>query len=86
MSRALYQSVLALAQQQIGHSDDAQAALAEASQLIARLKEAPGQRIHHDLLIAEILYRKAECKINGKKEPQRPAEPDTTPMDDDDDR
>jgi tetratricopeptide (TPR) repeat protein len=63
---ALNLSVLAMAQHELQHADEAQASLVEASQLIPRLNEYPGNKGHQDLLIAEILFREAEAKINGQ--------------------
>jgi hypothetical protein len=48
------------------HHDEAQTALALAEQLITRLKADPSNRGHHDLLMAKILFREAETKINGR--------------------
>jgi tetratricopeptide (TPR) repeat protein len=69
LSQALNLAVLALAQHELGHSEEAATALAEASQLITRLKENPNNKGHHDLRIAEILFREAAAKINGKTGP-----------------
>ena len=73
-SHALNLAVLALAQHELGHPDEAAAALAKASQLITRLKETPNNKIHHDVLIAEILLREAAAKINGSDKPKPSAE------------
>jgi hypothetical protein len=48
------------------HHDEAQTALALAEQLITRLKADPSNRGHHAPLMAEILFREAETKINGR--------------------
>ena len=73
-SHALNLAVLALAQHELGHPDEAAAALAEASQLITRLKETPNNKIHPDLLIAEVLIRESETKISGSDESKPAAE------------
>ncbi len=80
-SHALNLAVLALAQQELGHPDEAAAALAEASQLITRLKETPNNKIHPGLLIAEILLREAETKTSGSDE-SKPSERKATSFDD----
>jgi hypothetical protein len=64
-TRALNLAVLALAQHQLQHPLEAQAALKEALQLIASLRELPDQKNHHDVLIAEILIREAQTIIKG---------------------
>ncbi|MBL6706005.1 MAG: hypothetical protein ISQ06_07835, partial [Planctomycetaceae bacterium] len=74
-------AVLALAQHELGHPDEAAAALAEASQLITRLKETPNNKIHPGLLIAEILLREAETKTSGSDE-SKPSERKATSFDD----
>jgi hypothetical protein len=79
-SHALNLAVLALAQQELGHPDEAAAALAEASQLIIRLKETPNNKIHPGLLIAEILLREAETKTSGSDE-SKPSERKVTSSD-----
>ena len=66
LSRAFNLSVLAMAHHELQHLDDAQTAFGEAAQLITRLNQDPSNKGHHDLLIAEILFREAEAKINGK--------------------
>ena len=53
-SHAMNLAVLAMAQHELDHPDEAAAALAEASQLITRLRENPNNQGHHDLQIAEI--------------------------------
>lgn len=75
---ALNEAVLALAQHQLQHPDEARTALEEVSQLIARLKASPARKGDHDLLIAEILFREAEVRINGTTEPEPPNDA-TTP-------
>lgn len=66
--RSFNQAVLAMAHMELNHPDEAKAALAEASQIITRLTIDPSNKGHHDLLIAEILFREAEATINGKKD------------------
>ena len=63
-AHAINLAVLALAQHQLKHPDEARKALDEASQVIRSLQAI--DKNHHDLLIAEILYREAEVTINGK--------------------
>ena len=67
-AHALNLAVLAMAQHELKHPDEARIALEEASQLVTRLHAA--NKNHHDLLIAEILFREAETLINGKPEPK----------------
>jgi WD40 repeat protein/tetratricopeptide (TPR) repeat protein len=62
LTHALSLAVLALAEHQLNHPTEAKKALAEASQVIKRLEAIDGNS--HDLLIAEILFREAEAKIN----------------------
>jgi WD40 repeat protein/serine/threonine protein kinase/tetratricopeptide (TPR) repeat protein len=64
-------AVLALAKHQLKLPLEAQKALKEASQVIASLQEVPDQRIHHDVMIAEILVREARAIINGETQ-QKP--------------
>lgn len=71
VSHAFNLALVAAAQHQLQHPDEARKALEEALLVITRLKEDPGQRINHDLLIAEILFREAEAKINGSGEPSK---------------
>jgi tetratricopeptide (TPR) repeat protein len=66
VAHATNQAILALAQHELGKSDEAKAALAEATLLITSLNKDPSNIHRHDLLIAEILFREAESKINGK--------------------
>ena len=68
-THAMSLAVLALAQHKLNHSDEARTALAEASRVITRLKENPGNIGHPDLLIADILRREAETLINGQTKP-----------------
>ena len=61
-----FQQVFSLPKQgesvELNHPDEAQSALAEASRIIA----SPGNDGGYNWLHAEILYREAETKINGK--------------------
>ena len=59
-----------MAQHQLGKAGEAKTALEDASQLITRLKEDPVWKGDHDLLIAEILFHKAEALMNGKEQPK----------------
>jgi tetratricopeptide (TPR) repeat protein len=68
LARPFNQAVLAMAHMELNHPDEAKAALAEATLLITQLNKDPDKKGHHDLLIAEILFREAEAKINGKKD------------------
>jgi len=61
--RALNLSILAMAHDDLGHSEAASDALQEASQLVVNLQTASGSRQHPDLLIAQILLREAEAKL-----------------------
>jgi predicted Zn-dependent protease len=65
-AHAINLAVLAMAQHQLQHSDEAWKALEEASQLITRFKEDPNKKGDHDMLIAELLFREAESLIKGK--------------------
>ncbi|MEI6538259.1 MAG: hypothetical protein WCO86_01850, partial [Planctomycetota bacterium] len=67
-NHALNLAVLALAQHQLKHPDEARQALDEAAEVIQRLQAI--DRNDHDLLYAEILYREANALINGKEAPQ----------------
>ncbi len=71
-AHAMNLAVLALAQHQLQHPDEARKALEEASQLVIHLKDDSKNKGHHDLLIAQILLREAEAKITGKAEPTPP--------------
>ncbi len=62
-------AVLALAEHQLHHPDEARTALKEASQLITRLKANLAKGSHFDLQIAEILYREAEAKMGDEPNP-----------------
>lgn len=72
--RAMNQAILAMAQHELKHSDAAGRALDGASQLIAGLRELPGSRMHPDLMIAEILFREAEVRIQGSDSPSTKAD------------
>ena len=63
---ALNLAILALAHHQLNHSKEAEKALAEGMLLNQRLKGDPNNRVHHDMLIPELLFREAEALINGK--------------------
>ncbi|MFN7732930.1 MAG: protein kinase domain-containing protein [Pirellula sp.] len=64
-AHAMNLAVLALAQHELGRTDEARTALAEAAQLIGQQKEDPNIKGNHDLLIAEILFREAAATIGG---------------------
>jgi hypothetical protein len=70
VAHAMNVVVRAVAQHQLGQTDKARTAFEEATQLITRLNEDPGQKGDHNLLIAEILFHEAEALINGKPEPE----------------
>ncbi len=65
-AHAMNLAVLAMAENSLDHPDKARTALQESSQLISRLKTNSDNKGHHDLLIAEILFREAKAKINGQ--------------------
>jgi tetratricopeptide (TPR) repeat protein len=65
-THAMSLAILALAQHKLNHSDEARTALGEASRVITRLKEHPGNKDHPDLLIAEILRREAATLIDAQ--------------------
>ncbi len=67
-AHALNLAVLALAQHQLQHPDEARKALDEASQVIQRLQAI--DKNHHDLLIAEILSQGAEASMKEKEQPK----------------
>lgn len=69
VTHAFNLALVAAARHQLQHPDEARKALEEALLVITRLKEDPGVRIDHDLLIAEILFREAETLIKGKARP-----------------
>jgi eukaryotic-like serine/threonine-protein kinase len=62
-------AVLAMAQHQLRHPDEARQAFDEASQLITRLREDRGKKGDHDVLIAQILFREAEEMLGAKRNP-----------------
>ena len=68
LARPFIQAVRAMAHMELNHTGEAKAALAKAKQLITSLKEDPVKKDQHDTLIAEILIREAEAKINGKND------------------
>ncbi|MHB0961334.1 MAG: nSTAND1 domain-containing NTPase [Pirellulaceae bacterium] len=68
-AHALNLAVLAMAQHQLQHPDEARRALEEVSQVITRLEEASNYKVDHDLLIGEILFREAQSLIHGKPDP-----------------
>jgi len=76
-AHAMNLTILAMAQHELQHPDEARIAVEEATQLIERLRA--GDRNHHDLLIAEILFREAEALIDGTTKP-KPADDATTPQ------
>lgn len=59
------QAVLAMAHHNLDQANDAKVALEKASELITTLNKA-GNKGASDLLIAEILFREADAKINRK--------------------
>lgn len=59
-------SLVTAALRQLDHPDEARSALDEAKQLIIRLQADETKDEHHDLRFAEILFREAEAKLNGK--------------------
>ncbi|MGH7138306.1 MAG: hypothetical protein ACREHD_21360, partial [Pirellulales bacterium] len=71
-AHALNLAVLALAQHQLKHSDEACRALEEAVQVTDRLQADANNKGNHDLLIAQILLREAEALMNGQP-PSKPA-------------
>lgn len=68
-AHALNLAVLAMAQHQLRHPEEARRALDETSQLINRLQADDKIKGDHDLLIAQVLFREAEALINGKTKP-----------------
>lgn len=62
-THALNLAVLAMAQHQLQHPDEARRALDEASQLITRLREDPRKKGEHDVLIAQIMLAEAEAVL-----------------------
>jgi WD40 repeat protein/tetratricopeptide (TPR) repeat protein len=66
MPHALNLAVLAMAQHQLQHPDEARLALAEAVELTDRPQSEAGSNGDFDLLIAQILLREAQTLINGK--------------------
>jgi WD40 repeat protein/Flp pilus assembly protein TadD len=60
-AHALNLAILAMAQHELQHPNEAHDAVEEAAQVIERLRT--GDRNHHDLLIAEILLQEAEALL-----------------------
>ena len=67
-AHAMNLAILAMAQHELQHPDEASMAIEEAELLLKRLQA--GGRDHHDVLIAEILFREAEALMNGKEQPK----------------
>lgn len=67
-AHAMNMALLALAQQQRKHPEEARRALDEASQVINRL-QADARRRDHDLQIAQILFREADALLNAPTKP-----------------
>lgn len=63
-------AVRSLAQHQLGQQEEARSDLDQASQLVNRLQRFANNQGHQDLLIAQILLREAETKINGQAKPK----------------
>ena len=55
-------SVLALSQHQLGHTEKSRRAIEELSQHIAQ-EQASSQDLHHDTLIAEVLFQETKAKL-----------------------
>jgi tetratricopeptide (TPR) repeat protein len=70
LTHALNLAVLAMAQHQLQHPDEARRALAEAVELTDRPQSDAGSNGDFDLLIAQILLREAQALINGKTQPK----------------
>ncbi len=78
-------AVLALAEHQPRHTEKSQLALRELSQGLTQ--EWPASwNVDHDQQIAEILYKEAAAKINGKQELRPAAQPNANPQNDDEER
>lgn len=67
LPRAMILAVLAMAQHQLQHSQEARAALDETSKLLTNLDKDPGNKANHDFLIAKMLFREAEQLIGAEK-------------------
>ncbi len=67
-NHAINLAVLALAQHQLQHPDEARQALDEAAEVIQRLQAI--DKNNSDLLIAEILFREAEALMKEKEQPK----------------
>ena len=61
-------AILAMAQHELQHPEEARTAIEEAAELIDRLRA--GDENHHDVLIAQILYREAEALMKEKEQPK----------------
>ncbi len=68
LPRAMICTVLAMAQHQLRHPQEARAALDDASQLLTILQKNPNHKVDHDFLIAQMLYREAK-RLMGVEEP-----------------
>jgi tetratricopeptide (TPR) repeat protein len=66
-AHALNLAVLAMAQHDLKNVEAARATLGEASQVITKIQAV--DKNHHDVLIAEILFREAESLNNGSNTP-----------------
>ena len=73
-THALNLAILAMAQHQLHHSDEARRALAEAVELTDRLQSDASSKGDFNLLIAQILLREAESLIDGRTQPKAAAE------------
>jgi tetratricopeptide (TPR) repeat protein len=69
-AHALNLAVLAMAQHQLRHLDEARRALKEAEQVTGRLQGEASNKGDSNLLIAQILLREAEALIHGKPKPK----------------
>ncbi len=69
VTRALSQSVVALAEHQQGNTEKATTALQQATQLLEKLERLPPDWYVNDVLMARILHHEAQAKIkNGLKD------------------
>lgn len=66
-ARAADLAVGAMAEHDLGNEQAAKQALEQASELLEKLEAIESNRGHHDLLIAQILFKEASEKINGEK-------------------
>jgi tetratricopeptide (TPR) repeat protein len=69
-THAMNLAVLAMAQHQLRHPDEARRALKEAEQVTGRLQGEASNKGDSNLLIAQILLREAEALIHGKPKPK----------------